>query len=69
VIASHYAEPLVRHLVADAQFVDRPDEPAVPLAALRSGDEMRVLDISRGWAWGYGPDGRVGYVLAEAVGS
>ena len=35
----------------------------------RLGDEMRVLDISGGWAWGYGPDGRVGYVRAEAVGA
>jgi hypothetical protein len=67
VIASHYAEPLVRHLVAPATLVEAPSAEAHPIAALRSGDKLRVLDISRGWAWGYGPDGRVGYVLAEAV--
>ncbi len=37
--------------------------------SLQPGDEIRMLDISRGWAWGYGPDGRVGYVRAEAVGA
>ena len=40
---------------------------AEPIARLSTGDEMRVLDISRGWAWGYGPEGRVGYVVAEAI--
>ena len=68
-IASHYAEPLIRHLVAAACFLTQPGENDGVLAKLASGDEMRVLDISRGWAWGYGPDGRVGYVRAEAVGN
>ena len=68
VIASHYAEPLVRHLVASAAFLAEPAEDDGLLAELAAGAEMRVLDISRGWAWGYGPDGRVGYVRAEAVG-
>ena len=68
-IASHYAEPLVRHLVTDAPFLAEPADDDGLLAKLASGDEMRVLDISRGWAWGYGPDGRVGYVRAEAVGA
>jgi len=68
VIASHYAEPLVRHLIAAARLVVGPSDEAEQVTALNAGDELRVLDISRGWAWGYGPDGRVGYVLAEAVG-
>ena len=67
VIASHYAEPLVRHLVTSTAFLAEPAEDDGVLAELASGAEMRVLDISRGWAWGYGPDGRVGYVRAEAV--
>ena len=67
VIASHYAEPLVRHLMAPASFVATPSAEAEQLAALQAGAELRVLDISLGWAWGYGPDGRVGYVTAEAV--
>ena len=67
VIASHYAEPLIRHLVANAALLAEPGEDDGLLAQLSAGDEMRVLDISRGWAWGYGPDGRVGYVRAEAV--
>ena len=66
-IASHYAEPLPRHLIAAARLLAEPDESDGLVAELSAGDEMRVLDISRGWAWGYGPDGRVGYVRAEAV--
>jgi len=34
---------------------------------LTVGDELRILDNSRGWAWGYGPDGRVGYVRSEEL--
>ena len=67
-IASHYAEPLVRHLIAPATLLATPSADSEPIVALRAGDELRVLDISLGWAWGYGPDGRVGYVRAEAVG-
>jgi len=69
VIASHYADPLVRHLIAAANLLPEPDNDAAPLAELQAGNELRMLDLSRGWAWGYGPDGRVGYVRAEAVGS
>ena len=65
VIASHYADPLVRHLVAAATLLRQPG--AEPLAELQPGDALRMLDLSRGWAWGYGPDGRVGYVRAEAI--
>jgi hypothetical protein len=68
VIASHYAEPLVRHLVAAAKFLREPQGDAEVLGELRPGDEIRMLDLSRGWAWGYGPDGRVGYIDAAAVG-
>ena len=68
VIASNYAEPLVRHLVAPAPLLAEPANDAEPVAQLGAGDELRMLDNSRGWAWGYGPDGRVGYVTAEAVG-
>ena len=69
VIASHYAEPLPRHLITAAAMLQAPDGGAETLAKLRPGDEIRMLDLSRGWAWGYGPDGRVGYVPAEAVGA
>ena len=68
VIASHYAEPLARHLVAPAPLLAEPANDAEPIAELRAGDEIRMLDLSLGWAWGYGPDGHVGYVRAEAVG-
>ncbi|MFL6738161.1 MAG: hypothetical protein ACJ8FJ_03110 [Sphingomicrobium sp.] len=68
VIASHYAEPLVRHLIADAPLLAEPAD-QVAITELSKGDELRMLDLSLGWAWGYGPDGRVGYVRAEAVAS
>jgi hypothetical protein len=67
VIASHYAEPLVRHLISSATLFPEPSAKVQPIAALNEGDELRILDISLGWAWGYAPDGRVGYVSAEAV--
>ena len=69
VIASHYAEPLARHLVAAADFHAAPSDDAAVIAGLEAGDELRILDNSRGWAWGYGPDGRVGYVRSDAVGA
>lgn len=68
VIASHYADPLVRHLVAAADLRREPEDNAELLVTLQAGDEIRMLDNSRGWAWGYGPDDQVGYVRAEAVG-
>ncbi len=66
-MASHYAEQLVRYLSNAAALLPEPDETTIPVAMLSLGDELRILDISRGWAWGYGPDGRVGYVRSEAL--
>jgi hypothetical protein len=54
-------------LVGASPLYEGPDDKAQPLAQLKTGDEMRILDISRGWAWGYGPGGEVGYVRAAAV--
>ena len=69
VIASHYAEPLLRHLVAAAPLRRTADEGAELIAELKAGDELWMLDDTRGWAWGYGgPEKRVGYVRAEALG-
>jgi len=68
VIASHYAEPLARHLIAGAPLLLQPANDSEMLAELSHGDEILMLDMSLGWAWGYGPDGRVGYVRADAVG-
>ena len=65
VIASHYAEPLVRHIGRSAMLLLAADDGAVPVVPLAEGDEIRILDCSRGWAWGYGPDGRVGYVRSD----
>ena len=69
VIASHYADPLTRHLVTDAALRLAPSDDADLIANLTKGDAYRMLDNSRGWAWGYAPDGRVGYVRAAAVGA
>ena len=67
-IASHYAEPLLRHLVTDAMLRAAPDAAADVVAKLKRGEALAMLDCSRGWAWGYAEDGRVGYVEAAAVG-
>ena len=68
VVASHYAEPLVRHIDAACALLLTADDSATPVASLTHGDEIRMLDCSRGWAWGYGPDGRVGYVRSAFLG-
>jgi hypothetical protein len=69
VISSHYAEPLLRHLTADAELHHDPSGGSEVIATLLCGDAMRILDNSRGWAWGYGPDGQVGYVASDRIGA
>ncbi|WP_309611358.1 hypothetical protein [Sphingomonas sp.] len=68
VISSHYAEPLVRHLAADAPFVTGREDGAATISMLAEGDVLHMLDCSLGWAWGYaGTERRVGYVRATAL--
>ena len=69
-IASHYAEPLLRHLVSAAPLHRSASEESDVVGELEAGDELWMLDDTRGWAWGYaGKDRRVGYVRAEALGA
>lgn len=68
VIASHYAEPLMRRIVKPAIARSEPADDGAEVASVAAGDAFRMLDNSRGWAWGYLADGRVAYVLAEVVG-
>lgn len=67
VIASHYAEPLACRLRVPATLLASPDAGSEVLARLDTGTELRTLDNSRGWAWGYAL-GQVGYVPSSAVG-
>ncbi len=69
-IASHYAEPLERRIVADTMLRAGPSDDAELIRELIAGEPFAMLDNSVGWAWGYaGEDRRVGYVRSEAVGS
>ena len=68
-IASHYAEPIERTIIADTLLREKPSEGAGAVRELLPGDPFLLLDDSVGWAWGYaGEDKRVGYVRSEAVG-
>lgn len=68
VIASHYAEPLLRHLAAAAPFRRAASDDSEMIIELGAGDELWMLDDTGGWAWGYGgPERRVGYVRAAAL--
>jgi hypothetical protein len=70
VIASHYAEPLERTIVAAADLRSAPADDAEVIRALEPGEPFAMLDDTLGWAWGYaGADRRVGYVKSDAVGS
>lgn len=68
VIASHYAEPVVRHCVISAQ-VTADAQAAEPVEMLRPGAGFALLDCARGRAWGYVvATHRVGYVNEDALG-
>ncbi len=69
VIASHYAEPLPRRLAKAADLLAAADKAAEVITSLAAGATLRILDNSLGWAWGYAPDGRVGYVPSSALGA
>jgi hypothetical protein len=66
VIASHYAEPLALTLAKASPLLAQASDGAEVLAQLPPGAELRVLDRSRGWAWGYAA-GKVGYVRASVL--
>ena len=67
-IASHYAEPLERVLTSAAELRAAPSRDGEVLANVPPGSLFWMLDNSLGWAWGYaGDDGRVGYVLSDAI--
>ena len=68
-IASHYADPVERTIIADTLLRDAPSEGAEVVREMLPGDPFLLLDDSVGWAWGYaGKDKRVGYVRSEAIG-
>ena len=68
-IASHYAEPILKTVAASASLRVAGSEDAEELAELEPEDQFSLLDDTLGWAWGYAADGRVGYVEASAVGA
>ena len=69
-IASHYAEPIEKTVVANAPLRVAASDDAEELAELESEDPFSLLDDTLGWAWGYaGRDRLVGYVRSEALGT
>ncbi len=69
-IASHYAEPIGRHVTVHTDLRARAADRAEVSGALDAGEPFELLDDSLGWAWGYaGEDRRVGYVRSEALGA
>ena len=67
-IASHYAEPILKTVAASAWLRITASEDAEELAELEPEDQFSLLDDTLGWAWGYaGRDRRVGYVRSDAL--
>ena len=67
-IASHYAEPILRQLCTGSTLRAGAFNDAESLRDLEAGERFLMLDDSLGWAWGYaGEDGRVGYVPSAAL--
>jgi hypothetical protein len=70
VIASHYAAPIGKTVVANARLRRAPSDDAEELAELELDDPFSLLDDTLGWAWGYaGRDRLVGYVRSEVLGA
>jgi hypothetical protein len=68
VIASHYAEPVERHLVTQTDLLQSASDQSEIIRTLRPGEAFDLLDDSLGWAWGYAGDARrVGYVRSDAL--
>ena len=68
VIASHYAEPLDRVVLANAVLRSAPAHQAPIVRELAAGEPFALLDDSLGWSWGYaGKERRVGYVQSETL--
>jgi hypothetical protein len=69
VIASHYAEPISRHVTSETALRAAATDDAEIVGVLAEGDSFAMLDDSLGWAWGYaGAERRVGYVRSEMLG-
>jgi Bacterial dipeptidyl-peptidase Sh3 domain len=70
VIASHYAEPLDRSIVAAAELRAGPSDDTQAVRELVPGEPFALLDDTLGWAWGYaGEERRVGYVRSATLGA
>ena len=68
-IASHYAEPIAKNVIAHASLRAAPSEDAEELAVMEPDDPFSMLDDTLGWAWGYaGRDRIVGYVRSDGLG-
>ena len=68
VIASHYAEPLLRTIGTSTDLRTVPRADAGEIRELEPGEPFAILDDSLGWAWGYaGKERRVGYVRSDAL--
>ena len=68
VIASHYAAPISKTVVANALLRTAASDDAEEIAELEADDPFSLLDDTLGWAWGYAKrDRRVGYVRSEAL--
>lgn len=69
VIASHYAEPIAKKIVANAALRVAASEDSEEIAEMEPDDPFSLLDDTLGWAWGYaGRDRIVGYVRSGALG-
>jgi hypothetical protein len=67
-IASHYAQPVERHLSQATALCRAPADESEIIRQLDVGERFLMLEDSVGWAWGYaGDDRRVGYVRSEAL--
>ena len=67
-IASHYAKAVERVIAAPTTLRSAPREDSEALCELAAGESFRLLEESRGWAWGYaGAEHRVGYVRDEQL--